>query len=87
MSQPRRVLHIRRDFIAILAGHSDVDQHDVGRFRVQAGDRLIAVADGNHLHVLVGEGQLDDPLNRHAVVSKQQLVGHLGRIGLILDSL
>ena len=43
---------------------------------LEALDRLIAVADGDHLDVLVREGQLDDALNRDAVVGQQQGVRH-----------
>ena len=42
----------------------------------QAGDRLLAVADGDDLDVLVGERQLDDALNGDAVVGEEQLVRH-----------
>ena len=44
-------------------------------------DRLIAVADGDHLDVLVGERQLDDPLDRDAVVGKQNSLRHVDVIG------
>ena len=36
-----------------------------------------AVADRDHLDVLVGERQLDDPLDGDAVVGEQQFVGHV----------
>ena len=48
---------------------------------LEARDRLIAVADGDDLDVLVGERQLDDALNRDAVVGQEQGLRHLGYIG------
>ena len=65
-----------RHLVAVLLRHADVGEHDVGAVRDDAVDRLLAVADGRHLDVLVGEGQLDDPLNRHAVVCEQEFVRH-----------
>ena len=46
-----------------------------GRRRVEAGDRLVAVADRDDLDVLVGKRQLDDALDGDAVVGEQQGVG------------
>jgi len=69
------------DVVAALARHADIHQDDVGRHRVQAGDRLVAVADGDDVDVFVGEGQLDDALNRHAVIGEEQSLRHLGYIG------
>jgi hypothetical protein len=31
MREPRRPPHVLRDLIAVLAGHADVGEHDVGR--------------------------------------------------------
>ena len=45
-----------------------------GRSALDAVDRLLAVADREHLHVLVGKRQLDDALNGDAVVGQEQLV-------------
>ena len=81
MVQPRRLLHVGRHFVAVAARHADIGEHDIGRIGVQTGDGLIAVADGNHLDILVGECQFDDALNRDAVVGEQKLMGHLGPIG------
>ena len=39
-------------------------------------DGLLPVADGDHLDVLVGERQLDNTLNRDAVVGEQEFVWH-----------
>ena len=47
MRELRRLLDVFRDLIPVLAGHADVREHDVGRRGFGAGDRLIAVADGN----------------------------------------
>ena len=60
-----------RDLVAALARHADVGQDDVGTFDGNAGNGLLAVADGQHLHVLAGERQLDDSLDRDAVVRQQ----------------
>ena len=68
-------------FVAALPGHADVDQQDVGGHGVEAGDGLVAVADGHDVDVFVGEGQFDDALNRHAVIGKKQSLRHLGYIG------
>jgi hypothetical protein len=65
-----------RDLVAVLAGHADVGEHDVGRRRLEPLDRLIAVADRDDGHVLVGKGQLDHALNRDAVVGKEKGVRH-----------
>ena len=43
-----------------------------------ARDRLVAVADGDDVDVLVGERQLDDALNRDAVVGEKKGMRHLG---------
>ena len=48
-----------------------------GGSRVEDGDGLLAVADGDDLDVLVGERQLDDALNRDAVVGEQQGMRHV----------
>ena len=48
-----------------------------GRSACDALDGFSAVADREHLDVLVGERELDDPLNRDAVVGEQQLCGHV----------
>ena len=75
------LLDVRGDFVAVAARHPDVGQHDVGRIGVEARDRLVAVADGDDLDVLVGERQLDDALDRDAVVGEQKRMRHLGDIG------
>ena len=66
----------------VLPGHADIDQHDIGRLRFDALDRLVAVADGDDSDVLVGKGQLDHALNGHAVVGEKKGLRHLGLIGL-----
>ena len=81
MLQPRRLLDVLRHFIPGPAGHADIDQHDVGRVRFDALNRLIAVADGDDLDGLVGERQLDDALNGDAVVGEKKSLRHLGLIG------
>jgi hypothetical protein len=79
--KPRRLLHVRGHFVAGLPRHSHVDQDDVRRDRVEPGNGLIAVTDGHDVDILVGEGQLDHTLNRHAVVGQEQSLWHLGYIG------
>ncbi len=79
--QPRRLLDESRDLVAVAPGHPDVGEHDVRRRRLEALNRLLAIADRGHLDVLVGERQLDDALNRHAVVGQKEGVWHLGPIG------
>jgi hypothetical protein len=80
MAQLGRLLHERRHLEAVAFRHPDVGQDDVGLFGTNALDRLPAVADGADVDVFVGKGQLDHALDRHAVVGKQQLVGHGSRI-------
>ena len=46
-----------------------------GSLGAQALDGLLAVADGDHLHVFIRERELDDSLNGDAVVGKEKLVG------------
>ena len=79
--QPRRLLDVVRHLVSGPPGHADIDQHDIGRLRFDALDRLIAVADGDDLDVLVCEGQLDHALNGHAVVGEKKSLRHLGLIG------
>ena len=74
--EPRRPPDVLRDLIAVLAGHPDVGEHDVGRRRLEPLDRLIAVADRDDGHVLIGKRQFDDALNRDAVVGKEEGVRH-----------
>ena len=53
-----------RHCVAIAAGHVDICQDDVGRRRVEPRHGLVTVANGDHRHVFVSEGQFDDPLDR-----------------------
>src|SRR5205823_13689318 len=64
-------LHDALPILSVLARHADVGEHDVGRRAVEALNGLIAIADGDDLDVLVSKRQLDDALNRHAVVGKR----------------
>ena len=66
----------RRHLVAVAFRHADVGQHDVRTIRLDALDRLLPVADGHDLDVLVGERQLDHSLNGDAVVGQQQLGMH-----------
>ena len=85
--QPRRLLDKRGNLVPALAGHADVGEDDVGRRGLEAVDGLVAVADGNHLDVFLGEGQLDDALDRDAVVSQQKSMRHLVSIGRTLATM
>ena len=55
---------------------ADVGEDDIGRRAAEPRGGRIAVAHGDDRDVLIGEGQLDDALNRHAVVGQQQFVHH-----------
>jgi hypothetical protein len=81
VTQRRRSLDVLRHVVAVLARHADVGEHNVGWRRHELGDGLIAVADGDDGHVLVGKRQLDDALNRGAVVGQEQGVRHVSVIG------
>jgi hypothetical protein len=70
------LLHELGHLEAVPLGHADVRQDDVGMVRADAFDCLLAVANRDDLDVLVRKGQLDDPLDRDAVVGKQELVRH-----------
>jgi hypothetical protein len=70
----------RRDLIAVALGHADIRENDVGAIALHPLDRFLPVADGRDLHVLVRERQLDDALNRHAVIGQQELVRHASMI-------
>ena len=54
---------------------------DVRGGGLEAFDGLVAVADGDDLHVLVGERQLNHALDRDAVVGQEQSMRHLVGIG------
>jgi hypothetical protein len=62
--------------VAVLLRHDDVAEDHVGADFLGLLDGEPPVADGCHLEVLVGEGQLDDLLDRDAVVRQQDLLAH-----------
>ncbi len=64
------------DVVAASLRHPDVGQDDVGPLDGNARDGLFPIPDGDHLHVLARERQLDDALNGHAVIGEQELVRH-----------
>ena len=70
MRKVGRLLHVLGDVVAVSARHADVGEHDIGRHGVEPRDRLIAVAHSDDLDVFARERQLDDTLNRKAVVSQ-----------------
>jgi hypothetical protein len=67
-------LHEGGHVVAALLGHADVGQDDVWKLDRNAGNRLLAVVHGDDMDVFARERQLDDALNRDAVVGQQQLV-------------
>ena len=71
-----RVADMPRHRIAIAAGHVDIRQDNVGRGRVEPRHGLVTVANGDHRHVFVSEGQFDDPLDRDAVIGEQERMRH-----------
>ena len=76
VGEPRIVLDERRDLVAVALGHADVGKDDVRAIGDDPLDRLLAVADRRDLDVFVGERELDDALDRHAVVGEKKLVRH-----------
>ena len=74
--EPRIALDEGRDLVAVALGHADVGEDDVRAIGANPLDRLLAVADHRDLDVLVGERELDDALDGHAVVGEQKLVRH-----------
>src|SRR5205823_3756353 len=84
VSQPRRLLDMSRYLVPRPAWHADVRQHNIRGIRLDALDRLIAVTDRDDLDILVGKRQLDDALNRDAVVGEKQGLRHSGLIGAAL---
>ena len=75
--RPRRVrLDLLADLVAVLLRHDDVAENDVGPDLGEPLEREAPVAHGDHVEVLVREGQLDDLLDRDAVVREQDLLGH-----------
>ena len=66
----------RGDFVAVPFRHPDVGEDDVGTIALHAIDRVLAVSHGDDLDVLVRERQLDDALDRDAVIRQQELVRH-----------
>lgn len=58
--------------VAIHLRQSDVRQDDVGTLGPHLRDGGLAVGDRDHTNPLVGERQLNHPLNGDAVVGKQE---------------
>ena len=63
--------------VAAALGHADVGEHDIGTLRADPLDRLLAVANHDHLDILTSKSQLDYALDRDAVVGEQELMRHL----------
>ena len=63
--------------VAVALGHADVGEHDIGTLRADPLDRLLAVADRDHLDILTSKSQLDYAPDRDAVVGDQELMRHL----------
>ena len=70
------VLMLLADLVAVLLRHDDVAQHDVRADLGQLLEGEPAVAHGDDVEVLVREGELDDLLDRDAVVREQDLLAH-----------
>ena len=66
--------------VAVLLGHDDVGEDQVGERPPRATRGPSAVGDAGQLVVRAGERQLDDLLDRQAVVGEQNLLSH--EIGL-----
>ena len=69
-------LYVLADFIAVLLRHDDVREDDVGPHFTELGYGLGAVVHGRHFVVTVRERQLDDFLNRDAVIREEDLLRH-----------
>ena len=68
MGELGAAFHIRGDFVAVALGHVDVGQNDVRRIGIEPIDRQLPISDRRHFNVFVGKRELDDTLNRDAVV-------------------
>src|SRR4030095_17024911 len=66
-----------RHVVAASLRHADVGEDDIGLVSGYARERLLAIARGEHLYVFAREGELDNALNRDAVVGEEQLLRHL----------
>ena len=66
----------RGDLVAVTFRHPDVGKDDVGTVALDVLDGVLAISDGDDLHVFVRERQLDDALDRDAVIRQQELVRH-----------
>ena len=71
-----RLFTICGDFVAVALGHVDIRQHDIRRIRIEAVDCELSVSNRGHFDVFVGERQLDDALNRDAVVGQEEFMRH-----------
>ena len=69
-------LHIGGDLVPVALGHVDVGQDDVGGVDVEAIYGQLTVSDRRDFDVFVGERELDDALNRHAVIGEKKLMCH-----------
>jgi hypothetical protein len=73
VSEPGVALDALAQRVAVGAGHHHVREQDVGRRLLgERAQRRLAVADRDHLHPLVAEGEADDLLDRRRVVSEQE---------------
>ena len=72
----RAALHVRGDFVAVALGHVDVGQDDVRRIGIERDRSPAARRRPRHVDVLVGKRQLDDALDRDAVVGEEKLMRH-----------
>jgi hypothetical protein len=76
MRELRTAFDVARDLISVALRHADIRENDVRGIRLDPFDGLLAVADGRDLDVFVRECELDDALDRDAVVRQEKLVRH-----------
>ena len=76
VGEGRRLLDELADLVAVLLGHDDVAENHVRTHFLDPLHGEPAVAHRDHVEVLVGESQLDDLLDRDAVVRQKDLLAH-----------
>ena len=66
------------DLVAVPARHEDVGEDEIEGVLAQLPKGKFTVADGDDIDSFIGERQVDDLLNRDAVIGQQDLVRHSG---------
>ena len=72
----RIALDERGDLVTVPFRHAHVGEDDIGTIPFHGIDRGLSVSHGDDLDVFVRERQLDDALDRDAVIRQQELVRH-----------